>query len=205
LTAERETRCECGSEVVARGMCRRCYGRWWHGEHPGRQADYRRRWREANRERVNDARRKPEPGPRVCPVCGNEFVPGTANQVYCPPTDDDRARAYEGAIPTAPRLRGRSGEDCERDRDDDHQRHADQPEPEVATTDVLSSQNCSFRRGASQSVPPKSCSATPSAQRLRGLPAASGRGRAGGSRRHGFPRARCRARVPRSHPGLRRG
>jgi hypothetical protein len=114
-------------------------------------------------------------------------------------------RTYEGAIPTAPRLRGRSGEDCERDRDDDHQRHADQPEPEVATTDVLSSQNCSFRRGASQSVPPKSCSATPSAQRLRGLAAASGRGRAGGSRRHGFPRARCRARVPRSHPGLRRG
>jgi hypothetical protein len=77
-------------------MCRRCYGRWWHGEHPGRQADYRRRWREANRERVNDARRKPEPGPRVCPVCGNEFVPGTANQVYCPPTDDDRARARNG-------------------------------------------------------------------------------------------------------------
>ena len=30
--------------------------------------------------------------PRTCPVCGTLFIPATANQIYCPPTDADRAR-----------------------------------------------------------------------------------------------------------------
>jgi hypothetical protein len=77
--------------VVAKGLCQRCYLRWWHVEHPGRRAEYQRRWRERNGERYNAGRRKPLE-PRTCPVCGNEFVPATANQRYCPPTAEDRAR-----------------------------------------------------------------------------------------------------------------
>jgi hypothetical protein len=91
VTVERETACECGDPAVVRGMCRRCYQRWWHAEHPGRQAEYQRKWWARNRERLNAGRRKPLE-PRICPICGETFVPATANQRFCGPTDDDRAR-----------------------------------------------------------------------------------------------------------------
>jgi len=91
LDGERETACECGNPASVRGMCRRCYSRWWQAEHPDRQAEYRRAWWERNRERLNRERRKPLE-PRTCPVCGSEFVPAVANQRFCPPTVEQRTR-----------------------------------------------------------------------------------------------------------------
>lgn len=34
----------------------------------------------------------------TCPVCGSTFTPRAANQRYCPPTDDDRARLKGQAV-----------------------------------------------------------------------------------------------------------
>jgi len=45
--SERETapeRCSCGAEAAVRGLCRRCSYRRWHGRHPGKRAEYQRRW-----------------------------------------------------------------------------------------------------------------------------------------------------------------
>jgi hypothetical protein len=52
-----------------------------------------RRSRERYRERYNARRRKPPSPARTCPVCGRTFKPTHHGQVYCPPTDLDRARA----------------------------------------------------------------------------------------------------------------
>jgi hypothetical protein len=48
------------------------------------------------RERYNARRRLPPAKERICPVCGRSFLPTTHSQVYCPPTDEDRARAGDG-------------------------------------------------------------------------------------------------------------
>ena len=42
--------------------------------------------------RYNTRRRKPPSPERICPVCGESFVPTVHNQVFCPPTDEDRER-----------------------------------------------------------------------------------------------------------------
>lgn len=34
---------------------------------------------------------------RTCPTCGSSFIPGTANQRYCPPTDADRERRADAS------------------------------------------------------------------------------------------------------------
>jgi hypothetical protein len=46
-----------------------CYLRWWHEQHPGRRAEYQRRWRERNGDRYNATRRQPPLESRTCPVC----------------------------------------------------------------------------------------------------------------------------------------
>src|SRR5215213_10717302 len=86
-------------------MCRPCYLRWWHSDHPGRRAEYQRRWRERHGESYNARRRKPLE-PRTCPVCGTGFIPATANQVYCPPTDARSGAAEEPATVPVCEARG---------------------------------------------------------------------------------------------------
>jgi hypothetical protein len=41
-------------------------------------------------------RRLPPPPERTCPVCGDTFTPAVHNQVFCPPTDEDRRRVQDG-------------------------------------------------------------------------------------------------------------
>ena len=72
--------------------------------------------RERYRDRYNAKRRKDPLPPRGCPVCGNEFVPATANSRYCPPTDDDRRRAGPNTQPRS---------QCAKRADNSRQRHGE--------------------------------------------------------------------------------
>ena len=90
--AERETACECGSAAVAKGLCRACYLRSWHAEHPGRRAEYQRRWRERKGDRYNAARRKAAKA-RTCaaPGCEMVFESAILHRLYCSKTCKKRA------------------------------------------------------------------------------------------------------------------
>jgi 5-methylcytosine-specific restriction endonuclease McrA len=68
--------------ACARGLCRRCYTRWWVAQ--DRENRGVKAWRRRNPDKVqayNESRRY-EQSPKNCAVCNKEFN-GTAGRVYC--------------------------------------------------------------------------------------------------------------------------
>lgn len=74
------------------GLCSRCYQREWKAKNLPAH--------EAAAARYNAKRRLDPPAAKTCKACQREFIPTSHSQVFCPPTDADKARV------TAARRRG---------------------------------------------------------------------------------------------------